>query len=107
VLNSTATQHNAAQQHTAPGRENFDVVLVRAQTNASNGGSSRERTSQRTSFGNTPGPWRASAVLSIASSVARTKRTRSCSPATPPSPRQAGSCFCFEEVSGVASRRKI
>jgi hypothetical protein len=33
---STATQHSTAQQHL--GKEDLDVALVRAQTNASNGG---------------------------------------------------------------------
>ena len=61
--------------------------------------SSRERTSQRSTW-----PvqslalethWRASAVLSIASSAAGTKRTRSCSPTALPSPRQADNFFFF------------
>jgi hypothetical protein len=45
------------------------------------------------SFRNLETHWRASAVLSIASSAAGTKRTRSCSPAALPSPRQADNFF--------------
>jgi hypothetical protein len=36
VLKSTATQHSTTQQQF--GKEDLDVALVRAQTNASNGG---------------------------------------------------------------------
>jgi hypothetical protein len=59
--------------------------------------SSRERTSQRSTWPvQSPAletHWRASVVLSIASSAAGTNRTRSCSPSPTalPSPRQAGS----------------
>ena len=45
--------------------------------------------------------WRASAVLSIASSAAGTKRTRSCSPTALPSPRQADNFFFFFFFSSV------
>jgi hypothetical protein len=34
----SSLQHNTAQHSSTPGREGFYVALVRAQTNASNGG---------------------------------------------------------------------
>jgi hypothetical protein len=49
--------------------------------------------------------WRASAVLSTASSAAGIKRTRSCSPTTLPSSRQADNFFFFSRFK--ASRRCI
>jgi hypothetical protein len=45
--------------------------------------------------------WRASAVLSIASSAAGTKRTRSCSPTALPSPRQADSRIVLSPSSST------
>jgi hypothetical protein len=60
--------------------------------------SSRERTSQQSLAIETETHWRASAVLSIASSTAGTKRTRSCSPTALPSPRQADNFLFFFEL---------
>jgi hypothetical protein len=59
--------------------------------------SSREKAGQRATcpIQSLETHWRASAVLSIASSAAGTKRTRSCSPTALPSPRQADNSFSF------------
>jgi hypothetical protein len=86
-----AEQHSSSAQHStaAPGRGDFDVALARAQTKTpAMAVSSREKAGQRATCPARSLPlethWRASAVLSTASSAAGTKRTRSCSSAALP-----------------------